>query len=384
MEKEKGVSRMKRLVMISQVIRRDLEAPLRYYREVEVIHFYQKASYKDIYPDEFGKKTIQYRGFFDLLKKIVRAKPDIIQGAEPYAFPAGIRECLAAYVSSLILRVPLFFPMLENRPVEIKFGGRYRFLIPFLRLYLKVYAKRAKLVIYLNKGAKRNLLNVGVREAKLKHLLYGTWGVDVDEFSPPQAGEKRRGQKGDVVLFVGNLSEGKGIWDLYQAMKKVRRDIGSVKWIIVGNGPCQKALKKKIYRERLQEEFILKGTVKNRDLPPYFRAAAITVTPSITTPRWEEQVGMVNIQSMACGTPVISTTSGAIPEYVKDDETGLLVPERNSDALAAAILKLLTNKDLRRNMGLKARQYALKRYDAKRNVKKAEEIILKLLGENCY
>lgn len=373
---------MKRLVMISGTIRRDLEVPLRYYERLEIIHLYRKASYEDMYLDEFGKKTIQYRGFFDLLKKIVRAKPDIIQGAEPYAFPADIRECLAAYISSVILRVPLFFPMLENRPVEIKFGGKYRFLVTFLRLYLKVYARRAKLVIYLNEGAKRNLLNVGVREAKLEHLLYGTWGVDVDEFSPQSLGKERQKQKENMVLFVGNLSESKGIWDLYRAMKKVREKISSLKWVIIGNGPCQKDLKEKIYRERLQEEFILKGTVKNRDLPSYFRAAAITVTPSITTLRWEEQVGMVNIQSMACGTPVISTTSGAIPEYVKDGEVGLLVPERNSDALAAAILKLLTNKDLRRNVGLKARQYAMKRYDAKKNVKRAEKIILKLLDED--
>ncbi len=323
---------MKRLVMISETIRRDLEVPLRYYERLEIVHLYRKAFYKDMYPDEFGKRMIQYRGFFDLLKKIIRAKPDIIQGAEPYAFPADIRECLVAYFSSLILKVPLFFPMLENQPVEIKFGGRYRFLVPFLRFYLKVYAKRAKLVIYLNQGARRNLLSVGVQKTKLKYLLYGTWEVDVDEFSPQSLGKKRQKQKKNVVLFVRNLDKSKGIWDLYQAMKKVRGNIGSVKWIIVGNGPCQKALRKEIYNERLQEEFILKGTVKNRDLPSYFRAAAITVTPSITTLRWEEQVGMVNIQSMACGTPVITSNVSSLPEVMGD--AALLVDPYNVEEMA--------------------------------------------------
>lgn len=121
---------------------------------------------------------------------------------------------------------------------------------------------------------------------------------------------------------------------------------------------------------------MLVGAVKNRDLPPYFRAASVFVSPSITTRRWEEQVGMTNIQAMACGVPVVSTRSGAIPEYVPDGVAGILVPERQPQALAEAVVRLLCDEDLRRRMGDAGRRYAMAHYHAGDNVRRAEELIL--------
>ena len=92
----------------------------------------------------------------------------------------------------------------------------------------------------------------------------------------------------------------------------------------------------------------LLGTVKNRDLPPHFRNADVFIAPSITTHRWEEQVGMTNIQAMASGVPVISTLSGAIPEYVPDGVAGILVPEQDPRALAEAIRRITVDNELHR------------------------------------
>jgi len=120
------------------------------------------------------------------------------------------------------------------------------------------------------------------------------------------------------------------------------------------------------------------GMVKNQDLPALFNNALFTVYPSVTLKRWEEQVGMVNLQSLACGTPVITTKSGAIPEYI-NSKIGILVPERDSKALAEAMRKLLEDEKLRSKLGQAGRQYILENFDAQKTIKKTEEILLGLL-----
>jgi L-malate glycosyltransferase len=122
------------------------------------------------------------------------------------------------------------------------------------------------------------------------------------------------------------------------------------------------------------------GAVMNRDVPRYLRAATVLAAPSRTTQRWAEQVGMSAIQALACGVPVVSTPSGSIAEFIDDSVTGTLVPEGNADALAAALLQLLTNADLRQKFAQQARQQAVKRFDARTNIRAVERKILEACG----
>jgi len=365
------------MAMISTDVRRDLLSPIRYFRELRVIHFYKSAPYSDLYPGEFDKDLIRYTSVFDLCRKIKKYEPDIIQGSEPYGFPRTIQACAASYLMSKILNVPLFFPMLENRPPEIKFGP---IGFPLLKKYLKIYAKQASAIFYLNNGAKRNLLDVGVAENKLKRRMWGTWGVDINEFTPKKDGSEPN--FGRAILFVGKLEEAKGIRYLLLAFKKVSEVIKGVKLVIIGDGPLRREIERYSKGADREKNIVILGIVKHRDLPPYFRAGDLTVTPSITTKKWEEQIGMVNIQSMACGTSVVSTRSGAIPEYVKHNETGILVPERDVDSLASAVTKLLEKDELRKKLGKNARKYAVENFDAKKNVEANEKIVLDLLSQS--
>jgi glycosyltransferase involved in cell wall biosynthesis len=120
-----------------------------------------------------------------------------------------------------------------------------------------------------------------------------------------------------------------------------------------------------------------KNFYKNSELPEVINGALFTITASVTLKRWEEQVGMTNLQAMACGVPVVTTRSGAIPEYV-NDKVGILVPERDAEAWAQAMLKLLDNDKLRKELGSNARQYILENFDAQKTIAKTEEILLGL------
>lgn len=365
-----------RMAMISTDVRRDVLLPIRYFKKLEIIHFYKNAPYSDFHLSEFDENLARYRSVFDLCHKIEKCRPDIIQGSEPYGFPMTFHACAASFLMSKFLNVPLFFPMLESRPPEIRFG----LLGFFLKKYLKIYAGHAKLVLYLNNKAKRNLLDVGVEESKLKWCMWGTWGVDINEFTPKRSGIKP--DFGRAILFVGRLEEHKGIRYLLQAFEKVKIAVKNVKLVIVGDGRLRNEIERHVKINKLEKDIKILGTIKNKDMPPYFRAVDLTVTPSITTKRMEEQVGMANIQSMACGVPVVSTYCGGIPEYVKHNETGLLVPERDVDGLAHAMIKLLKNDKLRKKLGGNARKYAVENFDAKKNVEANEKIVLDLLSQS--
>ncbi|MCL5773832.1 MAG: glycosyltransferase family 4 protein [Firmicutes bacterium] len=361
-----------KMAIISLITRRDLDTPLHFFDKIDVLHFYRSAPYGDMSTDEYSENLVNYSDGKDLFEKLVKYSPDFIQGIEPYTFPAGFQEYCAILKYKRKLKTHFFFPMLENRPPEKKFG---HILSHLLKIYLKNYASKSDFVIPLNTGAKRNLLDIGIPQAKFKELLWGTWGVDVDEFSPGKEKDER------LLLFVGRLDISKGIEYLLEAFKKIAGDFKNLRLNLVGEGPLKEWIASYIKNFNLEGRVMLQGTVKNKNLPEFFRRAALTISPSITTNRWEEQVGMVNIQSIACGTPVVSTLSGAIPEYIRNIREGILVPEKNSEAIAEAVTRLINDSELRRKMGEEGRKHVLDSYDARINIRKAEDFLLDYYGQ---
>lgn len=365
-----------KLAILTDAIRYDNQAALKFFQKIKPVHFYHLAPYGDLSRQNL-KTAIKYRDFKDLEEKLLKLKPDIIQGAEPYGSRRQLKLCLIAYRVSKKLNIPLVFPMLENRPAEIRFGP---FLAPILKKILASYAKQASLIFYLNNGAKRNLLAAGADPKKLKKLLYGIWGVDCGLFKPVDRSpltvhrKTRFTVNGELltnyILFVGRLDEAKGIKYILAAWEKIKDEFPELELVFIGDGE----LKNEIREERIKKL----GIIKTTDLPSYFAKALFTLYPSVTLKRWEEQIGMVNLQSLACGTPVVTTRSGAIPEYISD-KVGILVSERDSSALVKAMRKLLKNPKLRQKLGQNGRKYILENFDAQKTVEKVEEILLELV-----
>jgi glycosyltransferase involved in cell wall biosynthesis len=361
--------------VVSTDIRRDLVAPMQFFNRLEIVHFYRRTSYGDLTPDDLKPVHINYRTPWNLLQKVWRTHPNIVQGVEPFS----IRLLPYTYAIFWIARfqhIPLVSVTLENRPLVEKFGAVFSRILP---VALRPVFRYARLIICLNEGAKRNVLKVGPYEEKVQKFMYGTWGVDLDEFHPWKNGHEPNFGVGPVLLFVGRLHSEKGVFDLLDAFAIVKEHVPQATLVLVGEGPARPQIEQMIAGKSWGSSVFLTGAVRNRDLPPIFRAADLFVSPSITTRKWEEQVGMTNIQAMACGVPIVSTRSGAIPEYVPDGIAGILVPERNPRALADAILLLLADEELRQRMGEAGRAYAVARYDARKNVLMAEESILQAL-----
>lgn len=355
------------LAILTESIRYDNQHPLQFFAKIEPVHFFENAPYGDLTKEEL-KGAIKYDNLKNLEQKLLELKPDIIQGAEPYGSKKQLGLCYVAWRVSRKLKIPLIFPMLENRPVKERFGA---VLAPMLKKVLMAYAKQAKMIFYLNEGAKRNLLEVGTDPSKLKKLLYGIWGIDTSIFQPkkltPQGCQK-------MVLFVGRIDEAKGIPYLLGAWEIIRQDYPEARLIVAGKGEMEDRVKGK---EAEGISYI--GMVPTKDLPALFNSALFTVYPSVTLKRWEEQVGTVNLQSLACGTPVITTKSGAIPEYI-NDKVGILVPERDAKALAEAMRKLLSDTKYRERLGATGREYIVENFDVQKTIQKTEKILLELVN----
>ncbi len=122
-----------------------------------------------------------------------------------------------------------------------------------------------------------------------------------------------------------------------------------VKFLIAGRGPEETNLFESIRRMGLLGKVILLG---HRDDPvPLLKALDIYVQSS-----WGEGMGSVLIEAAACGVPIAATTAGGIPEVVTDGETGLLVVPRHPEALAAILMRLIDDKDLRARLAAEARK----------------------------
>lgn len=355
------------LTIISDDIRRDLHDPLKYFTLIKVVHFYNQARYNDMNKDEF-KNSLKYYNSKDLFEKLAKLKPDIIQGPEPYASKVALRNCFVVLKYCAKYKTPFIFPVLENRPPLVKFGPIIGLAI---QSFLGYYGQKAKKIIALNKGANDNLISSGVSKNKITKILWGTWGIDVKEFKIKNL--KFKIKKKPVILFVGKVEKQKGILDLLEAFKIIKKKIKNIELHVIGSGFLVNLVKNKPGVKYI-------GIVKNKNIAKYFQTATVTSVPSQTTKIWAEQVGMVNIQSIACGTPIVSTNSGSIPEYTPNMVTGLLVPEKNSQLLADALMKILLDKKLYKELSIKGRNFVLKNYDAKQNIKKAEKFILELVN----
>ena len=209
--------------MVSSDIRRDLVEPLRHFTRLAITHFYRRASYGDLTADELDAHLIPYHSPLDLYRGLQCARPEIIQGVEPFAV-RPLPYLLAGWQAARRLHAALLIVTLENRPLPIKHGP---VIARLLRLALRPVFRDARLIVPLNAGAARNVLTVGPYSDKIQRLMYGTWGVDLATFTPQRDGREPDFGSDPIILYVGRLHPEKGLFDLLDAFALVKGAHGS-------------------------------------------------------------------------------------------------------------------------------------------------------------
>lgn len=176
-----------------------------------------------------------------------------------------------------------------------------------------------------------------------------------------------------AIFTVGRHVYYKG----YEVLIEAMRSVDALLWI-GGTGPLTDALRAQAQAAGVAEKVLFAGRIPEEELVAYYRACDVFTMPS--TDR-SEAFGLVQLEAMACGKPVVSTRLGNGVEYVnRDGETGLLVPPRDAGALAAALNRLLGDAALRARLGEAGRAWVAQGFSVPSMVDKTLAVYRQVLG----
>jgi starch synthase len=232
--------------------------------------------------------------------------------------------------------------------------------------------------IAITEKAKKALVIEGVSSSRISVVPAG---IDCQKFKPAEKNKdvaKHFGIPEDTlnILFVGRLVPEKGVFDLLNAFAMLHRNVRKALLIIVGSGPSR--IRAQINRHilnlgiRSQVKFL--GGLSYSLMPDVHNLADVLCLPSTETKTWEEQFGYALVEAMACGKPVVSTTTGSIPEIVKDGTTGVLVNPNNPHMLKESLEELILDERKRAVFGERGRQWVLQKFEANKIAKQLADI----------
>lgn len=211
-----------------------------------------------------------------------------------------------------------------------------------LRAYAKRLFRRADRVRAVSERGKRGLIAIGVSESKIDVIPIAT---DVAVFSAID----RSSALPEQILTITRLESEKGVDVLLRAMVEVVKARPATSLVVVGDGSLRRAY------ERLSRQLGIGASVlflgKEDDVKPFLARAGVYVQPSHF-----EGWGLAVIEAGAAGMPIVMTDVGCAGEVIKDGESGLVVQPGDAKALAAALVRVLSDLRLARSLGEKAKQ----------------------------
>ncbi len=236
------------------------------------------------------------------------------------------------------------------------------------KLKQKAFEKASRVVVVSKQLAEK------VREiASNVNVEIVSMGCDTTAFSPTYRVTNYFGQDNrKVVLFVGRLEEVKGVEYLIDAMQFV-----DARLVVVGSGSLEHSLKQRaeVYGDKI--EFI--GAKTHAQLKEIYASADVFVMSSVTTSKGaKEGFGLVMLEAMASGIPVVAFASGGITQLIKHEENGLLCEERDIETLALNINRVLNEDELRSRLILNG-NVTVKEYDYREIAKKYSEIYVEAM-----
>ncbi|MCQ2265377.1 MAG: glycosyltransferase [Bacteroidales bacterium] len=300
-------------------------------------------------------KVLYFKSLKSIRQKIKDFQPDIVHAH--YASSYGLLGALAGFHPFI---VSVWGSDVYCYP---KAGSIYKKLLKFT-------LRRADLVLSTSRcmAAETNLYTS-------KKIGITPFGVD-SEFFHPKASDFHHSI---VVGTVKTLSKNYGIDLLIRAFAQVVRQNPEKDLLlqIVGDGPEKENLQNLCRELQIMPKVQFKGFVVNEKLPQVYRGIDIFVALSFS-----ESFGVVAVEAMSCGCPVIASDAEGFCEVIKNGETGIIVPRNNPEAAAQAIQSLIDHPEKRQQMGEAGRQHVQQCYDWNKNVETMIHFYHQLLQQN--
>jgi len=291
-----------------------------------------------------------------IIKKI---KPDVVHSHHAFT-PVSLLVLKAAKE----LGVPT---VLTNHCIYFFYDADYIWKPASYVLFpYRKYINKADKIIAVSKVA-ANFISYFIDDSK--KILVIPNGIKMKEFLVK---DKKFDAK--TVLFVGRIVYRKGIHVLVEAMSKVIKKKKEAKLIIIGEGYFRPFIENLIKIYHIEKNVIFKKGLSRHQLKKYYQRANIFVCPSL----FGESFGIVLLEAMASGTPIIASRHGGIKEVIRDNETGILVKPGDVEGLAEKILLFLNNPQLSERISKKAFQEVKRKYSWEIVGRKIEEVYLSL------
>jgi colanic acid/amylovoran biosynthesis glycosyltransferase len=223
---------------------------------------------------------------------------------------------------------------------------------------------------------KNKLITMGCKDEK---VMVHRMGVDIAQFD---FRKRIRPIKGTIkILSVARLVEKKGIKYSLEAISKVLKSHSNIEYSIAGDGPLRFELEQIIIRLKLEPHVHLLGWRTQVEINELMEQSDILLAPSVTSKDGDQEgIPVVLMEALAMGLPVISTYHSGIPELIIDGQTGLLVQERDSTALATKLNELIGNDSLANELRNNGEKYVKEHFNLDKLNSTLEEIYVKLLS----
>ena len=186
-------------------------------------------------------------------------------------------------------------------------------------------------------------------------------GIDLESFSPNVSPIDKFCDGKLNILFVGRLESRKGLNYLIEAFKQVKRELPESRLIVAGPGTRLRNKYEKYVKRNGLSDIVFTGRVSSDKLPNYYKTADIFCSPATG----RESFGIVLLEAMSVGTPVIASNIDGYASVLTHNAEGLLVPPKDKKSLSQALIYLMNNESLRHQMGakgiVKAQDYGWKR-----------------------
>jgi glycosyltransferase involved in cell wall biosynthesis len=208
--------------------------------------------------------------------------------------------------------------------------------------------QQADLIVAYSSSVDRHLANNGLLRRRVVPLF---------STMAPQVGSGHEGRR--RVVFAGRLASPKGTDVLVRAAREVEGEL-----VICGDGWQLQALKRMARRLGVEQRVSFKGWLGAQELAQELAQASVVAVPSL----WPEPFGLVGIEALAAGRPVVASSTGGIPDWLEDGRSGLLVPPGDAPALARALNELLADPERQRTMGAAGRDLVGSRFTPARHV----------------
>jgi glycosyltransferase involved in cell wall biosynthesis len=211
---------------------------------------------------------------------------------------------------------------------------------------------------------------IAVSASLSKIFVAPTRLFDKEFFSTYQM-TKKLAERETTVGYVGRFVPEKGVERLVDAFSYVVTRLPGVRLLLIGDGPSRLKIEAKIFKYGLEKSVLITSWVNNVEL--YLNKVKLLVLPSST-----EGLPNVLLEAMACGTPVLAPPVGAIPDIIKEGETGFLLKSNDPKHIAERIIELLNKPDLLEKVSVNAYNYVRENFNFEKTLDAWRKILLEL------